>query len=217
MSSTMLTRKSFLVRTAAGVAALAAGSMGAAGCGGGGSDDEDTGAGPSGSGDGSGSGDDDGDDGGPGPGPGSGTDGGPGSSDDDADGGPGPGDGSSSGGEPDPDSSSGGSGETGVESVCVANVVAEIANNHGHALEIPLADIEAGVEVTYDASGTAGHCHEVTLTAEDFAMLRAGQAVIKFSCNGGDHQFVLSCGRGAPRPVDPGRACDPDPNFGTCG
>ena len=86
-------------------------------------------------------------------------------------------------------------------------VVAAISNNHGHALEIPLADIEAGVEVVYDASGDAAHCHEVVMTAEDFETLRNGGFVTKFSCNGGDHQFVISCAPGAPNPVDPPPEC----------
>lgn len=113
-------------------------------------------------------------------------------------------------------SSSGGS-ESGSASMCTeAVIIADISNNHGHALEVPLADIEAGVEVVYDASGESGHCHQVILTSEDFAALRAGMPVIKYSCNGGDHQFVLSCVAGAPAAQDPGADCDPDPLFGTC-
>ncbi len=114
-------------------------------------------------------------------------------------------------------SSSESGGTTGTESACSdAVIVAAISQNHGHALEIPLADIEAGVEKTYDASGTAGHCHEVTLTAEDFATLRAGGSVTKFSCHGGDHEDVLSCAAGAPEPGNPADDCAADPNFGSC-
>lgn len=113
--------------------------------------------------------------------------------------------------------SSGGGSESGSASMCTdAMIVAEISNNHGHSLEVPLADIEAGIEVTYDCSGSAGHCHQVTLTSEDFAALRAGMPVIKYSCNGGDHQYVLSCVSGAPAAQDPGADCDPDPMFGAC-
>ena len=127
---------------------------------------------------------------------------------------------SSSGGEESGSSSSGGgdssSSSTGGEaSACSEDILsAEISNNHGHTLEIPLADIDAGVETTYDATGDSGHCHEVVLTADDFATLRAGGTVIKFSCNGGDHEYVLNCaGRGKP----PGAPdCADDPQFGSC-
>lgn len=129
--------------------------------------------------------------------------------------------GSSSGstGEPQDGSSSGsgpGDSTTGSASACEGMVVAAISNNHGHTLEIPLADIEAGIEVTYDASGDSGHCHEVILTAEDFATLRDGGVVTKYSCNGGDHQYVLSCAPGAPDPVLPPECSDGD-DTGQCG
>lgn len=115
-------------------------------------------------------------------------------------------------------STTSGSDSTGEANVCMRDVVvAQVSLNHGHALEIPMADIEAGVEVTYDASGTAGHCHAVTLTAEDFATLRGGGVVTKFSCNGGDHEFVISCVDGARPPGDPAADCAGDPNAGTCG
>ena len=97
---------------------------------------------------------------------------------------------------------------------CAATIVAAISANHGHALEIPLADIEAGVEMTYSAQGSAGHCHQVTLTADDFAALQAGGTVRKFSCNGGDHEYVLSCAADPPAPEAPD--CSADPGFGSC-
>jgi hypothetical protein len=96
----------------------------------------------------------------------------------------------------------------------MAMITALVSNNHGHALEIPLADIQAGVEKTYTATGTANHCHEVTLTAADFATLQGGGSVTKFSCNGGDHEYVLSCGPDGPAPGAPD--CDAEPNFGSC-
>lgn len=121
----------------------------------------------------------------------------------------------------DPDSSTGPGEEsgssTGNANACMeAVIVAEISMNHGHSLEIPMADVEAGVEQTYDASGDSGHCHEVTLTAEDFATLRAGGAVTKYSCNGGDHEYVLSCAPDPPMPGNPEAECAADPMFGAC-
>jgi hypothetical protein len=197
-----LTRKQFMVRCAAGLTAFAFG------CGDDGADD--TGAGTTGNPSTSG-----------GPASGSGM-----SSDPTADTSSGSEGSSESGGSSSSEGSGSSSGSesgsdtdvtTGGESACRGDViVAAISLNHEHVLEVPVADIEAGVEVTYDASGTAGHCHAVTLTAEDFATLRAGGVVTKFSCNGGDHQFVLSCAPGAPAPVDPAADCVADPEFGTC-
>ena len=57
----------------------------------------------------------------------------------------------------------------------------------------------------------------VTLTADDFATLRAGGTVVKFSCNGGDHEYVLNCSGGAEQPGDPAKQCADDPGFGACG
>ena len=110
---------------------------------------------------------------------------------------------------------SGTGGAGGGGAACTAMITAAISANHGHSLEIPLADIEAGVDMTYSAQGTAMHCHEVTLTAADFATLKAGGSVTKHSCNGGDHEYVLSCAPGAPQPGTPD--CSQDPNFGACG
>ncbi|MCE7895017.1 MAG: hypothetical protein DYH12_35810, partial [Sorangiineae bacterium PRO1] len=96
---------------------------------------------------------------------------------------------------------------------CSGDVVAAISQNHGHALTVPMADIEAGVEKTYSAKGSANHCHQVTLTAQDFATLKAGGVVTKKSCNGTDHEYVLSCGS-APAPAVP--SCAGTPSLGTC-
>ncbi|NUO53591.1 MAG: hypothetical protein HOV80_32480 [Polyangiaceae bacterium] len=100
-------------------------------------------------------------------------------------------------------------------SQCTMMIIATISANHGHALEVPLADIDAGVDVTYDISGTAQHCHEVTITAADFQTLKDGGVVTKMTCNGTDHELVLSCAPGAPQPGTPD--CSNDPNFGACG
>ena len=130
---------------------------------------------------------------------------------------------SSSGGGEESGSSSGegdssGSTTGGQANVCTEEMlVAAVSFDHGHELEIPLADIEAGVETSYDTSGKSSHCHRVTLTADDFATLRAGGTVVKFSCNGGDHEYVLNCSGGAEQPDDPAKQCADDPGFGACG
>lgn len=111
---------------------------------------------------------------------------------------------------------SGTGGAGGSASVCLAAINASISGNHAqgpHLLTIPLADIELGEEKTYSAQGQANHCHEVVLTAADFATLRSGGSVTKFSCNGGDHEYTLSCGTN-PTPVAPD--CAATPAAGAC-
>lgn len=121
---------------------------------------------------------------------------------------------SSSGGSTSSSSTTSGASTSTGAVTCSAAIVAAISGNHGHALEIPLADIEAGVEKMYSAQGTSGHCHQVTLTADDFATLQAGGTVRKLSCNGGDHEYVLSCAADPPAPQAPD--CSADPQFGSC-
>ena len=82
-------------------------------------------------------------------------------------------------------------------------MTAAISGNHGHSLVIPMADILAGAQKCYDAAGTAGHPHYIIMMPADFAMLASGGSVTKFSCNGGDHQYVLSCAANPPTPGTP--------------
>ncbi len=65
---------------------------------------------------------------------------------------------------------------------------------------------------TYDTTG--GHCHRVTITAADFTTLQNGGSVTLFSCNGGDHEYVLSCGPNPPAPQDP--MCGGGDSTGAC-
>ena len=60
----------------------------------------------------------------------------------------------------------------------------------------------------YNARGTATHDHYVQLTADDYAVLKSGGTVKKIACNGGAHEFWLSCGTSAGTPGDP--MCDPN-------
>jgi hypothetical protein len=117
-----------------------------------------------------------------------------------------------------PSTGGGGSGEGGSggggNPLCTTALVALVSNNHGHALTVPLGDLDSTKAITYDVSGTAKHCHEVTITAEDFATLRAGGSVTLHTCNGGDHEFTLSC-VDAPEPSEPD--CEATPDFGSCG
>ncbi|HVK66418.1 MAG TPA: hypothetical protein VM694_18170 [Polyangium sp.] len=78
--------------------------------------------------------------------------------------------------------------------VC-ARLVARIGRNHGHGFTIVAADVLAGVDKTYDLTGTSGHPHTVTVTAADFKKLGAGQIVrLASSREGGHiHRLFLEC------------------------
>jgi hypothetical protein len=124
--------------------------------------------------------------------------------------------GSSAGGSSVGGSGTGGAAGTGGSAAgeCTAALVALISGNHGHSLTVPLVDLDSAIDVTYDTTGTAMHCHQVTLTVADFATLKSGGAVTVKSCNGGDHAYSLSCGT-PPTPAAPD--CSATPNLGTCG
>jgi len=102
----------------------------------------------------------------------------------------------------------GGGGDTDMgASMCSgAVIVADISNNHDHSLEIPVADIMAGTEKQYVTGGTTTHCHVVTITAADFATLRAGGEVRVVSCNNTEHEYALSCA-GSVTANDPAPTC----------
>lgn len=74
-----------------------------------------------------------------------------------------------------------------------------IKNNHTHApheLIVSSADVQAGVEKIYDIRGAANHTHLVTVTADQFAMLKAGGTVMSTSTTEVDHEHLctISCG-----------------------
>jgi hypothetical protein len=49
-----------------------------------------------------------------------------------------------------------------------------ITQNTGHALVVPAEDVAAGIQTTYGIRGSSPHNHNVTITAAQFAILRAG-------------------------------------------
>lgn len=87
-------------------------------------------------------------------------------------------------------------GESTAAAGCDTDPSVTIATNHGHALVVPLADVTAAVDVTYDIMGTSAHNHQVTLTATDFASLLAGMSVSVTSTDGDGHthQVSIVCG-----------------------
>ncbi len=74
-------------------------------------------------------------------------------------------------------------------------VVTRVGRNHGHLLQVSLDEVKAGVEKTYDLAGTAGHSHAVTLTADDFKRLGAGE-ILRMACSrdgGHAHRLYVRC------------------------
>lgn len=61
---------------------------------------------------------------------------------------------------------------------CATDIDAQITCRHDHRMIVPAADLAEGTEKTYDIRGTnQTHGHDVTVTAEMFARLRAGETV----------------------------------------
>lgn len=88
--------------------------------------------------------------------------------------------------------------------LCAENgVTTTIVDNHpsgSHTLVVPVEDVAAGVEVTYDIQGNnTGHGHTVTVSATDFAALDSGTVVSLTSSDTGaigmdhTHPVTLSC------------------------
>lgn len=79
--------------------------------------------------------------------------------------------------------------------VCAA-VTATIALNHGHVLAVPLADVTAAVDMTYDIMGTSLHTHSVTITGTQFATIASSGTVTLTSGTGGmhTHSITVVCG-----------------------
>jgi hypothetical protein len=66
--------------------------------------------------------------------------------------------------------------------------------NHGHILAMTTADIEAGVDHTYNVQGTANHSHTVLITAQMFAQLQANMPVQTITMgNNHIHNVSISC------------------------
>jgi hypothetical protein len=77
-----------------------------------------------------------------------------------------------------------------------AQITAPTSPNHGHVLVIPVADITAGVDKTYDIRGSAPHNHQVTVTAADFATLASNgtpPGIVSTDFFGHTHTITLIC------------------------
>jgi len=73
---------------------------------------------------------------------------------------------------------------------------ASISANHGHTIDVPVADLESTTPKTYAIMGTSPHSHNVTLDSDDFSALKSGISVKKTSDMGGtshDHEVNILC------------------------
>lgn len=79
---------------------------------------------------------------------------------------------------------------------CLDNgTTSSIGSNHGHAITVSKADVEAGTEKTYTIQGTSGHNHSVTLSSANFTSLKSNTAISVNSTNddGHTHAISISC------------------------
>jgi hypothetical protein len=71
---------------------------------------------------------------------------------------------------------------------------AAISGNHGHALEIPEADLNSIVDRTYSIQGLSGHDHTVTFSPAQLQSLKTGQAVtVASSVDQHGHNVTVTC------------------------
>ncbi len=74
-----------------------------------------------------------------------------------------------------------GPGETDAGPMACDFIDYEMSNRHPpglrHSIDVPLSDVTAGVDVTYDITGDSAHPHTVVVTAAHFAMIAAGMRV----------------------------------------
>ena len=71
-----------------------------------------------------------------------------------------------------------------------------ISGNHGHSFVVAPADVEAGVEKSYNIKGGSAHPHTVVVTAAMFADLKMNKVVTTNSSEDADHihPVTVSCG-----------------------
>jgi hypothetical protein len=99
-----------------------------------------------------------------------------------------------SGGSSGPGGGGGAGGMSG--SSCIDNgTLVNIGTNHGHTLTVPVADIQAGMNMTYNIQGSSLHPHTVTITAAQFAQLAMNQSIMVISStdNQHSHAVTVSC------------------------
>jgi hypothetical protein len=76
---------------------------------------------------------------------------------------------------------------------CLANgTTSSISTNHGRAIVVSKEDVENEVEMTYAIQGTGTHGHNVTISATQFASLKANQSIQVTSETGGGHTHAIT-------------------------
>jgi hypothetical protein len=99
-------------------------------------------------------------------------------------------------------SDNGGSPDAALPSCPVNGVTPLIGSNHAppinHTISVPLADVMAGVDKMYVIQGNATHMHTLTVTAADFAILKANDSkairtLLTTTTEAHFHTIVLSC------------------------
>jgi hypothetical protein len=95
-----------------------------------------------------------------------------------------------------PDASMGGPIDAGADAstpppTC-GTATAMIGSNHGHAIAVSAADVNAGIEKMYPIQGSSQHPHTVTLTAADFATLRETGTLMVMSSMDANHRHAVT-------------------------
>lgn len=78
---------------------------------------------------------------------------------------------------------------------CTMNgTTATIGSNHGHTITVTMADVTAGVDKTYDITGSSDHPHMVTVTAANFATLQQNPngSIMVTSTNNNAHMHSVT-------------------------
>ena len=73
----------------------------------------------------------------------------------------------------------------------------QITANHGHALTVPVADLDSPTAKTYSIMGSAVHDHQVTFSPAQLQQLKARTPVTvvstAFSGDGHNHNVTVTC------------------------
>ncbi len=64
--------------------------------------------------------------------------------------------------------------------------------NHGHVLDMPVADLTATGDKTYDIHGTATHTHSITFTEPQRKSIAGGTPVKVTTTTSGAHQHEIT-------------------------
>lgn len=76
-----------------------------------------------------------------------------------------------------------------------AQVIVEVAGDHGHSVVIPTDHVKRGIGGNYDARGSADHDHGITLRDSDMRALQAGDVIqtVASSARAHTHPVKIQC------------------------